>query len=313
MRGICSAFAICSGFSWAGFLPLKLASIDIAGMQESLSPRLLVKVLSIAAALALVACKKVPPPANSISQSEADRITTLTPNEIRHVNFAERYALIGVTMNQTVDGLSLELVWKSLATQRRESLVPLHILDSTGKILAQADFNLGRKHGEVGKGVLWRDTVTIPYLKLVGGVAIGVGLLDSGGAWLLADSGPRDWGNRRLLVPLPPNLPTKESPFRGFLEAANSKIIVGWAWNKDQPEAPVDIEILADELVIAKVSAQEFRQDLQTGGIGTGNHGFRVKTPLELQDGKLHIIRARLAGESIELKKSPRELICKRN
>jgi hypothetical protein len=46
------------------------------------------------------------------------------------------------------------------------------------------------------------------------------------------------------------------------------------------------------------------------GGKGNGLHGFVIKTPPSLRDGKTHEIHAKIADGVIELNKSPQELKC---
>ncbi len=190
---------------------------------------------------------------------------------------------------------------------------PLHFVDESGTILAQADYKLDAKEAEVSAGALWRDVVVVPLQNLKGGTVLAIGLMNSGEQWLLADRGPRDWGDRRLLIPLPVDPPATAPAFNGFLQAVNAKHIVGWLWNKETPDTPVRVEILADGRPITNVIATEFRPDLLAGGIGDGKHGFRIDTPSQLRDGKAHKIQARIVNASSELRNSPRILICNSN
>lgn len=261
--------------------------------------------------LGFSACKKRASLPNEISSAEAQRIALAGATEAQNVRFADRYELVGAATRFTMDGVVLETAWKSLKKQRRECLVPVHLVDKEGKILAQADYR--QSEGEVPEGIFWREETTIPYEKFDGASAIGIGLLESGDKWLVADRGPLDMGNRRLLLPIPAKLPeyAKGVPYAGFLEAANCKEIVGWVWKKGQPDGVVKVDICDDDNVLQTVEASEFRDDLAKNAIGTGKHGFRIPTPAQLKDGQPHIIRVRVVGTPLELRKSGRSLTCK--
>jgi hypothetical protein len=180
-------------------------------------------------------------------------------------------------------------------------------VDAAGKIVGQADYKQSKNADKVAKNAVWRDSVVIPYEKLAGAVNIGIGLMADGQQWLLADKGPRDWDERRLLFPLPENMPTKPSRYVGFLEAANPKSIVGWVWNPDQPNKHIEVDIESDGKSLGKVTADKVRDDLK-GKVGDGSYGFVFETPAALKDGKPHEIRATIADEGVELKKSPKTL-----
>lgn len=264
--------------------------------------------LALVAALFVLAACSPPKHPHAISQSDADLIAAQAPEDLRGVQFGDRYELVGVTGAKGGAGFDMQLVWKSHKKQKLEHLVAVHAVDSEGKIVGQADYPQKTDAGEVAANALWRDTLTIPYEKLTGATAIGIGLLGDGQKWLLADRGPRDWDNRRLLFPLPKDLPAKGSTLAGFLEAANAKNIVGWAWDRAEPGKRVEVEISDGPRVVAKVKADAFREDLQKGNIGDGNHGFRIEPPAELKDGKPHEIHATIVGEGFELKNSPKTL-----
>src|SRR5215831_10497601 len=50
-------------------------------------------------------------------------------------------------------------------------------------------------------------------------------------------------------------------------EASDSRRIVGWAWDKSQPNAPVTVEIYDDGVRLGTVPADAFRQDLLNAGV----------------------------------------------
>jgi hypothetical protein len=109
-------------------------------------------------------------------------------------------------------------------------------------------------------------------------------------------------------APLTPTaqIATPPEPHAGVLEVAHDSLIGGWAWHKDRPDQPVEVELLDGGTPITKVKADRFRQDLVDARIGNGKHVFEFPMPDALKDGKPHEIHARIAGTSFELAESPR-------
>lgn len=264
--------------------------------------------IALAAILAGCAPPKHP---HAISQAQADALAAEAAEEFRNVNFDDNYVLLGGVGRKGGAGYELELAWKSGKKQKMEHLVVVHAVDATGKILGQADYPQSKEKAAVAAGAIWRDVVTIPYEKLQGATAIGIGLMADGKQWLLAESGPRDWDDRRLLFPLPDDLPAKASNFTGYLEAANGKAIAGWVKNRDSATTRVEVEIFDGAKSLAKVVADSAREDLARGKIGDGKYGFIFPTPAELKDGKPHEIHVKVLGEDFELTNSPKTMTAK--
>jgi len=90
----------------------------------------------------------------------------------------------------------------------------------------------------------------------------------------------------------------------GNLEDATVSRIRGWACDRGRPEVPVNLEILVDDRVLARVVANRFRADLERAGIGNGHHGFdlRMDGPLS-RDGDL--VQVRRADDRFALPGSP--------
>ena len=206
--------------------------------------------------------------------------------------------------------MAFELAWKSLAKQRLDALVPVHVVDADGKILAQADYRQRPEHGEVGEGAIWVDVVTVPYQSLQGATALGISIVEAGDRALVVDRGPRDFGGNRLLVPLAADVPMKPVAFQGSLDVADCDRLVGWAANKDQAKEVIEVEFYEGERLIAQVAADAPRPDLVSGGFGDGKHGFTLATPAQLKDGRPHTISARIAGTRFELSNSPVTITC---
>ena len=70
----------------------------------------------------------------------------------------------------------------------------------------------------------------------------------------------------------------------------------GWAVAYDDPDTPIEVEILDGEVVLGRGLAGEFREDLQAAGIGSGAVAFAIELPPEMLDKPQHLLTLRLAG-----------------
>jgi hypothetical protein len=143
----------------------------------------------------------------ALDPNEAARLADDTMPELRDVTFGDRFILIAATAQRVPDGLKLNLAWKSQVAEPLRYTVAVHIVDVDGKILSQADYAQDKSQKSVAAGATWQDIVTIPTQNLTGGHAVAVALYTKKDGRvneaLPADRGPRDWGNYRLLIPLP--------------------------------------------------------------------------------------------------------------
>ncbi len=106
------------------------------------------------------------------------------------------------------------------------------------------------------------------------------------------------------LVPMPAN-------YEGNLDAANCEGIIGWAWDRNQPNTPLRLDVYDGETKIETVTASSVRQDLVKVGKGNGGHGFVLLTPARLRDGKPHSIWLAISGTNFYINKpNPIKLTC---
>lgn len=70
-----------------------------------------------------------------------------------------------------------------------------------------------------------------------------------------------------------------ETRINGVLDVPRRDRAAGWAIDRADAEAAVVVTILREGRVVAEVTADTYRGDLERGGIGTGRYGFSV--PLE--------------------------------
>jgi hypothetical protein len=76
--------------------------------------------------------------------------------------------------------------------------------------------------------------------------------------------------------------------FEGSIDIVSCSEIKGWIWNKNYQDAALTVELVEGNTVYATAVGNLFRQDLQTGGVGTGKYGFNFSTPASLLDGATH-------------------------
>ena len=103
--------------------------------------------------------------------------------------------------------------------------------------------------------------------------------------WKMAQSG-ETFGARS------PDVVVTRIHLHGMLDAADCRVIAGWASDSHDHIDKVRVAILADGTQFALVTANAFRQDLAQAGEGKGNNAFFLATPAFLQDGKPHEISA---------------------
>ncbi|GAB3917383.1 hypothetical protein GCM10028804_05400 [Larkinella terrae] len=104
--------------------------------------------------------------------------------------------------------------------------------------------------------------------------------------------------------------PSAKGAFDGYVYGADCGTFRGWAWDGTKPNTPVTVEILDGPHVLATLSANAFRPDLQTAGKGNGQHAFSFAIPDEIRDSEPHILSARIRNSSFILKGSPKALVC---
>lgn len=98
--------------------------------------------------------------------------------------------------------------------------------------------------------------------------------------------------------------------FEGFLDEADCIRLTGWAWDANDPNNAITVDIYSDNVLVRTVLASEFRQDLLDASKGNGFHGFDITTPNTLRDGQSHSIRATIGGTNIDLFATPRTINC---
>jgi len=94
--------------------------------------------------------------------------------------------------------------------------------------------------------------------------------------------------------------------YEGYFDYAGCDKLYGWAWDKNLPNSPINIDILDGNSVLQTVTAGDYRSDLP----GNKNHAFNYIPPASLKDGRTHTINVRFSGTSTYLTNSPKSLTC---
>jgi alginate O-acetyltransferase complex protein AlgJ len=72
------------------------------------------------------------------------------------------------------------------------------------------------------------------------------------------------------------------SAAEGRVQAVIDGCVVGWGWRPERPGDRLELEVLVDDVVVARGRAEHPRVDLRQAGVGDGAYGFRIELPLEL-------------------------------
>jgi len=88
--------------------------------------------------------------------------------------------------------------------------------------------------------------------------------------------------------------------YQGFLDGAGCNVIAGWAWDGNNPNTTVSVDIYdGSTLVVAAVPAGMYREDL-LNVLASPNHGFSYPTPASLKNGA-HSINVKVAGTQVAI------------
>ena len=103
---------------------------------------------------------------------------------------------------------------------------------------------------------------------------------------------------------------TRVGAGEGYLEAADCMVIAGWAWDRQQPDVPVEVDVYDGDVRLGTVTAYWFRSDLAEAGMGRGRHAYLFHPPASIKDGRRHLIRARISGTGADLAGAPMPFLC---
>jgi hypothetical protein len=86
---------------------------------------------------------------------------------------------------------------------------------------------------------------------------------------------------------------TSDVVIKGFLEFCDPLQVRGWVFVPEHPLELVEVEVLCDGRMIGRVLANVYRQDLEAGSIGQGDHAFIFNFPAPLTAGELDRVTVR--------------------
>jgi hypothetical protein len=125
--------------------------------------------------------------------------------QLTDIQFAESFKVRALSVKRNLDEVSLGLWWERAETQPGEWYFFIHSVNSAGRIIVNNQISLFN-HGPVTSDDTIRfDQVTFRHPPGKDVSALGVGIYRPGEQIVIlpADSGTRDWGGRRVIVPLP--------------------------------------------------------------------------------------------------------------
>jgi len=97
----------------------------------------------------------------------------------------------------------------------------------------------------------------------------------------------------------------QDGPLQGHLDHADHHSVGGWAFLTAHPKVAVLLDVLVDGRVVGMVSADLYRADLDSAGIGDGRHAFELHLPKPLDPFECHEIVVRRATDETPLPNVP--------
>jgi hypothetical protein len=117
-------------------------------------------------------------------------------------------------------------------------------------------------------------------------------------------------GSTFVLSNSPKTITCSANQYLGRFEWVDCNTLGGHAWDKNNPNAAVTVEILEGSTVLGTVIANKYRADVKNAGNGTGYYGFSMPLPASLRDGQAHQLSVRVQGSTVILSSSPRSITC---
>lgn len=100
---------------------------------------------------------------------------------------------------------------------------------------------------------------------------------------------------------------------QGYVDGISCNQIWGWAWDPNNPNSPINVDLYVNDTYAGTATANIFRQDLLNAGKGNGYHGFVFNLPpWATVDGRVSSVKVKLpfVPLSESLNSSPRPVIC---
>jgi hypothetical protein len=97
--------------------------------------------------------------------------------------------------------------------------------------------------------------------------------------------------------------------YQGFHDGAGCNTIQGWAWDANNPNSTVSVDIYDGTTLIGTTAANMYREDL-LNALGSPNHGFSFLTSASLKNGAAHTINIKFSGTSTLLSNTGKTIHC---
>lgn len=91
----------------------------------------------------------------------------------------------------------------------------------------------------------------------------------------------------------------------GHVDSVGKGRVTGWACDKKNMQAPVQVVVAINNKIVASGAANKFRSDLKEAGYGNGRHGFDIPLPEGVVAGGKSVISVRAENGLAELTGSP--------
>ncbi len=91
----------------------------------------------------------------------------------------------------------------------------------------------------------------------------------------------------------------------GNIDDVDLKSIRGWVQDLSHPERPVSLIVTDNDMLIGRILANQYREDLKVAGIGGGRHAFCLSYARILSPFEQHVIRVRHEADGSEIGRSP--------
>lgn len=98
--------------------------------------------------------------------------------------------------------------------------------------------------------------------------------------------------------------------YEGYQDSLDCSTTFGWAWDRNNPNGAIAVDIYDGATFLGSASANQFRQDLLNAGKGNGYHGFTFSLPSSIRNGASHSVSVKYGGTTTLLGTSPKSVTC---